>query len=88
MRAVGFDGRPHGFFNYTRSRVAYKATVWHMDRFLTSLGYLDGSPPSKSGRSDLVIKPSNFRNPLSRRRISGCGRRWYPSRAVSKPSTR
>ena len=41
---VGFDGRPHGFFNYTRSRVAYKATVWHMDRFLASLGYLDGKP--------------------------------------------
>lgn len=41
---VSFDGRPHGFFNYTRSRVAYKTTVWHMDRFLASLGYLDGKP--------------------------------------------
>lgn len=41
---VSFDGRPHGFFNYARSRVAYKTTVWHMDRFLASLGYLDGKP--------------------------------------------
>lgn len=41
---VSFDGRPHGFFNYTRSRVAYKTTVWHMDRFLASLGYLEGKP--------------------------------------------
>ena len=41
---VSFDGRPHGFFNYTRSRVAYKTTVWHMDRFLASLGYLEGTP--------------------------------------------
>lgn len=41
---VGFDGRPHGFFNYGRSRVAYANTVWHMDRFLASLGYLEGEP--------------------------------------------
>ena len=41
---VSFDGRPHGFFNYTRSRVAYKTTVWHMDRFLASLGYVEGEP--------------------------------------------
>ena len=41
---VGYDGRPHGFFNYTRSRAAYTSTVWHMDRFLASLGYLEGEP--------------------------------------------
>ena len=41
---VGYDGRPHGFFNYTRSRGAYTSTVWHMDRFLASLGYLEGEP--------------------------------------------
>lgn len=41
---VSFDGRPHGFFNYARSRVDYKTTVWHMDRFLASLGYLEGEP--------------------------------------------
>lgn len=41
---VGFEGRPHGFFNYSRSRAAYTSTVWHMDRFLASLGYLEGEP--------------------------------------------
>ena len=41
---VGYEGRPHGFFNYTRSRIAYTNTVWHMDRFLESLGYLEGKP--------------------------------------------
>ena len=41
---VGYAGRPHGFFNYTRSRTMYASTVWHMDRFLASLGFLDGEP--------------------------------------------
>ena len=41
---VGYEGRPHGFFNYTRSRAAFTNTVWHMDRFLASLGYLEGQP--------------------------------------------
>ena len=41
---VGYEGRPHGFFNYTRSRAAYTSSVWHMDRFLASLGYLEGEP--------------------------------------------
>ncbi len=41
---VGYEDRPHGFFNYSRSRAAYTSTVWHMDRFLASLGFLDGQP--------------------------------------------
>ncbi len=41
---VGYEGRPHGFFNYGRSRKSYASTVWHMDRFLASLGYLEGEP--------------------------------------------
>ncbi len=41
---VPFGGRPHGFFNYSRSRISYIGTVWHADRFLASLGYLDGEP--------------------------------------------
>ena len=41
---VGYEGRPHGFFNYSRSRAAYTNTVWHMDRFLASLGYVEGEP--------------------------------------------
>ena len=41
---VGYEGRPHGFFNYTRSRKDFTNTVWHMDRFLESLGFLEGEP--------------------------------------------
>lgn len=41
---VAYEGRPHGFFNYGRSRKAFTSTVWHMDRFLASLGYLEGEP--------------------------------------------
>lgn len=41
---VGYEGRPHGFFNYSRSRIAYTNSVWHMDRFLASIGYLEGEP--------------------------------------------
>lgn len=41
---VGYEGRPHGFFNYSRSRVSFVSSVWHMDRFLASLGFLEGAP--------------------------------------------
>ncbi len=41
---IGYQGRTHGFFNYSRSRVDYVSTVWYMDRFLAKLGYLEGSP--------------------------------------------
>ena len=41
---VGYEGRPHGFFNYARSRKDYTNTVWHMDHFLESLGFLEGKP--------------------------------------------
>ncbi len=41
---VGYEGRPHGFFNYGRSRASYVNSVWHMDRFLASLGFLEGEP--------------------------------------------
>ncbi len=50
MEAVGarcetilYEGQPHGFFNF-RSQRYYRATVYEADRFLTSLGYLKGSP--------------------------------------------
>lgn len=40
-----YDGRSHGFFNYGRGNNAdFKATTASMDRFLTSLGYLQGPP--------------------------------------------
>lgn len=38
-----YEGQPHGFFNYDR-REYYNKTVIEMDRFLSSLGYLDGEP--------------------------------------------
>jgi acetyl esterase/lipase len=42
---VGYDGQPHGFFNFQRpDKRPYYDTVRHMDRFLASLGYLQGEP--------------------------------------------
>ena len=38
---VGFEGRPHGFFNAGRNNNEdYEAVLKEMDRFLTDLGYL------------------------------------------------
>jgi len=40
-----FEGQPHGFFNHGRSENKYyDATVIAMDKFLASLGWLEGSP--------------------------------------------
>lgn len=40
---VGYEGQPHGFFNYGRSENKYfNATVRSLDQFLVSLGYLEG----------------------------------------------
>lgn len=40
---VGYDGQPHGFFNYGRSDNKYFVdTVKKMDAFLVSLAYLEG----------------------------------------------
>jgi acetyl esterase len=42
---VGYDGQPHGFFNFHRAdKRPYYDTVSRMDRFLASLGYLQGDP--------------------------------------------
>jgi acetyl esterase/lipase len=38
-----YEGQPHGFFNH-RNRENYARTVIEMDRFLESLGYLEGKP--------------------------------------------
>ena len=41
---IGYDGQPHGFFNFGRSDNKYFVdTVKRMDAFLVSLGYLKGS---------------------------------------------
>lgn len=40
-----YDGQPHGFFNFGRSdNKFYIDTVTKADRFLASLGYLEGEP--------------------------------------------
>jgi len=40
-----YDGQPHAFFNYRDgNNPYYNATVYEADRFLASLGYLDGEP--------------------------------------------
>jgi acetyl esterase/lipase len=42
---VGYDGQPHGFFNFGRSENRYFVeTMRRTDEFLASLGYLKGEP--------------------------------------------
>jgi acetyl esterase/lipase len=54
MDAVGsrcdlilYEGERHGFFNYTRSIHNYEMTVIEVDKFLNSLGYIEGEPTIK-----------------------------------------
>jgi acetyl esterase len=55
MKAAGvrcdfdlYEGRKHGFFNLRpKSKKDFYATTESMDRFLTSLGYLEGEPTVK-----------------------------------------
>jgi acetyl esterase/lipase len=43
---AGFDGQPHGFFNYGRGDDRYyRETLQAADRFLVSLGWLDAAKP-------------------------------------------
>jgi len=42
-----FEGQPHGFFNQGKSGNYYEKTVLKMDKFLISLGWLDGKPSIK-----------------------------------------
>lgn len=40
-----YEGQPHGFFNYRDSENPYyNATVYEADKFLASLGYIQGAP--------------------------------------------
>ena len=40
-----YEGQPHGFFNHGRGDGrCYRDTVYKMDNFLASLGYLEGKP--------------------------------------------
>ena len=39
-----YEGQPHGFFNQNRNARCFALTVREMDRFLASLGWLEGEP--------------------------------------------
>jgi len=39
-----YEGQHHGFFNYGVSKEYYQKTVLEVDKFLHSLGYIDGEP--------------------------------------------
>ena len=39
-----YENQPHGFFNRRHSPRHFLATVTEMDRFLASLGYIQGPP--------------------------------------------
>jgi len=41
---VGYEGRDHGFFNYARGARDFGDTLRRADRFLASLGFLQGKP--------------------------------------------
>jgi acetyl esterase/lipase len=44
-----YEGQPHGFFNYRDGKnTYYYQTVIEADRFLASLGYLEGRPTLKN----------------------------------------
>lgn len=54
---VGFEGQPHGFFNAGRGEDRmYRETVYRLDRFLNSLGYLEGEPTIELPRERAPIR--------------------------------
>jgi len=48
-----YKGAPHGFFNKSKPKNEYKQTLAETDRFLSSLGYLEGQTPSTQVKKDL-----------------------------------
>ena len=53
-----YNGQPHGFFNERKSTRCFVDTIVKMDRFLTSLGWLQGLPIRSALRTLLEEKPS------------------------------
>ncbi|MFP6901657.1 MAG: alpha/beta hydrolase [Opitutales bacterium] len=44
-KLVGYEGQPHGFFNWRRARNSpFRNTMFSCDRFLEKLGWLEGKP--------------------------------------------
>ncbi|MEI6809502.1 MAG: alpha/beta hydrolase fold domain-containing protein, partial [bacterium] len=53
-----YEGRPHGFFNNNdKGSACYHSTVFHADKFLTSLGYLEGAPTIQDEQVDAKLLP-------------------------------
>ncbi len=50
-----YDGQGHGFFNFWH-KAYYNKTVIEMDRFLISLGYLEGEPTIADDWEDTIFK--------------------------------
>ncbi|MHB9108113.1 MAG: alpha/beta hydrolase [Armatimonadota bacterium] len=51
-----YPGEKHGFFNYRDgSNPYYSATLYEADRFLVSLGYLDGEPAMQSAAVEAIL---------------------------------
>jgi acetyl esterase/lipase len=64
---VGYPGATHGFFNYGRDGSPgefFPATLYRLDRFLGSLGYLEGPPTIARPFFDNVHLRSHFSNSL------------------------
>jgi hypothetical protein len=68
---VGYEGQTHGFFNFGRGEKFFE-TVAEMDRFLASLGYVEG--PATVGQ---------FKKSLTARSTGARGRRQEPVAARS-----
>jgi acetyl esterase/lipase len=63
---VGYKDQTHGFFNPNKNQGRYyRDTLYHMDRFLISIGYLEGKPTvspaevSRSTSGDITSRPES-----------------------------
>jgi hypothetical protein len=62
---VGFEDQPHGFFNAGRGGNSedrmYRETVYRLDKFLNSLGYLEGEPTLELPKERAQIRTAEKR---------------------------
>lgn len=59
---VGFENQPHGFFNAGRGEDRlYRETVYRLDQFLKSLGYLEGEPTMELPKDRPQIRTAETR---------------------------
>lgn len=71
----GFAGAPHGFFNMSRGKNSeqrdrsdqwYRRTVFQLDQFLESLGWIEGPPSIRVVDQDFVSLRGNYVNSFHR----------------------